>query len=395
MKKNNHFFVFALFAAFLFSAGATNCKAETADTLILARNAVELADTHDRYVLVKVTSNNPVKLKSKSSWLKAEVIDHKGRTKIKISADSDNTSPRERRGMIFVYAGSEKQIIDVVQGKSGDYWKEGDVLMLREHKRGKGVAVVLSGDGFDSGDLRKGGKYETECRDLVDTYLFTTPIYEDFEDLFDVYVAMSESHERGVERGTDNAFGSRHCDFDAAARKITSYGIPENRAWIFIGNGMIGGYALFEHRAGIYSTEEPNKAYWMAHEFGGHGFALLADEYVSDCNYMGGPRELRRMQDKLDWCMNVADTDDLTKVPWKDFIGRTGYENVGAYKGGFYCAEGVWRPEEYSIMVHGNGKRAYFNSMSRWLIYKKIHELASLDFSFETFLEYDKKFIRK
>jgi len=390
--KKNQFIVLTLALLSLFPFAT---KAETPDTLTLARNAVELADTHDRYVLVKVTANNPVALKTKVSWLKAELINDRGRQKIKIYSTSDNTANTERRGIVFVYSGGEHQIIDVVQGRAGNYWKEGDVLMLRKHKRGNGVAITFSGDGFDSGDLRRGGSYESECRDLTDNYLFTTPIFEDFEDLFDVYVPMSESHERGVERGTDNAFGSRHCNFDRAADKITAYGIPKERAWIFIGNGMIGGYALFEHRAGIYSTEEPNKEYWMAHEFGGHGFTLLADEYVSDCNYMGGPAELQRMQKNQNWCMNVAATDDLTKVPWKDFIGKKGYENVGAYKGGFYCAEGVWRPEDYSIMVQGkHNQRPYFNSMSRWLIYKKIHELAGVDFSFDTFLQYDKKFVK-
>jgi hypothetical protein len=397
MYKINSIFRFIIFAAALMLTGASVSNAQTgADTLTVARNSVLLADESSRYAVVKLTANRPWKA-SAPSWLRVEPSKGEvGETKIRIYSKKDNLSAADRKGLITIKAGRAQQTVELVQGAKGDFWRDGDILMLRRHTRGNGVAVALSGDGFDAGDLRRGGFFESECRDLVDTYMFTNPVFKDFEDLFDVYVLMSESHERSVLRGADNAFGSgSHMDFDAAARRVTEAGIPENRAWIFMGNGQIGGYALFEHRAGIYSTEEPSKTYWMAHEFVGHGFTLLADEYVSDCDYMGGPAELRRMQ-QHGLCLNVAATDSLTETPWKDFVGRPGYEAVGAYKGGFYCAEGVWRPEDYSIMVYGrnDGNPPYYNAQSRWLIYKKIHELAGVDFSFDSFLDYDKQFIR-
>jgi hypothetical protein len=40
-----------------------------------------------------------------------------------------------------------------------------------------------------------------------------------------------------------------------------------------------------------------------------------------------------------------------------------------------------------------NGAEIYYNAMSRWLIYKKIHEEAGLEYSFGAFLQYDRKFV--
>ncbi|MDR1859516.1 MAG: hypothetical protein LBR06_01165 [Bacteroidales bacterium] len=370
-------------------------KAESVDSLALSRLSVELAGERGRYVIVRTGCRQDVRLKVSASWLLAETLQRDDEVIIKLSSKNDNASGKERTGTVTVTHGSQKQRISVIQCNKGDCMRDGDIVMLRQHTRGNGVAVVISGDGFDCGDLKKGGYYESECRNLVDTYMFTNPIFADFEELFDVYMLACESHERGVLKGTDNTFGSGGpVDFDKAAQTITAYGIPENRAWIFMGNGQIGGYALFEHRAGIYSTLEPNKPYWMAHEFVGHGFTLLADEYVSDCDYMGGPAGLVELQ-KNGWCMNVAPTSEPEKVPWKDFIGRRGYGQVGLYQGGHYCAEGIWRPEDYSIMVgaRNDGKPPYYNAQSRWLIYKKIHELAGIEHSFESFIEYDKKFL--
>jgi hypothetical protein len=127
----------------------------------------------------------------------------------------------------------------------------------------------------------------------------------------------------------------------------------------------------------------------MIHEFTGHAFAGLADEYDADCSW--SVEDLSYYQ-STGRCLNVSATNDLTKVPWKDFIGRDGYnQEVGAYEGAWLCDKGFWRPEYTSTMREN--PNMYYNAPSRWLIYKKLHEEAALPFSFGTFLQYDRKFI--
>jgi hypothetical protein len=245
--------------------------------------------------------------------------------------------------------------------------------------------------------MKKNGWWESKTRELVDKYFFVNPIIKDLKDLFDVHVYMAESPERGVYAENNNRFGSGQpkINFDSAMtlikqataiRKVPD--ITPGFSTIFIGNGMIGGYAWFEYRMGVYSTDEPPSIYWMAHEFVGHGFAGLADEYGGDGTYMSKKR-LHHYQSQGK-CLNVSDTDDLSKVPWKDFIGRKGYEEVGAFQGGFYDDKNVWRPENHSVMVGWTSEQdvsgPHYNAMSRWMIYREILTQANLPCTFDDFL---------
>jgi hypothetical protein len=242
---------------------------------------------------------------------------------------------------------------------------------------------------------------------------------------------MAESAESGTTPpNPNNAFDSGKSNgpnFDKAVSRINNHSTfknagrrcPDQIAIVFMGNGMIGGYAYFHIRAGIYSTDERPSIYWSAHEFVGHGFSGLADEYSSDCNYMGGPSALKNEQNKgngrglnVSWTTDtnlywtaeggtttsIAESNGNPCVPWKQFINHpqyTGSNAVGFHEGGWYCSTGVWKPESHSVMVNwngvwGNGMNAkYYNAQSRWIIYKKIHDLAGLSRTFDDFVAYD------
>jgi len=288
-------------------------------------------------------------------------------------------------------------------------WYHKDYTLLHEHTVGKGVIVCIVGDGFARKDNVKGGKWETTCRSLTDK-LLENPIIRDFKDCFDVYMVVAESPKSGINK--DNFFnsgGNGGADFEKA-NVFTTECIPGlaarfDRSFIFVGNGMIGGFANFGWPmgycgSGVYSTDEAIGGYWMAHEFVGHAFASLADEYAAPSDwgehYYGGADTLLEMQDG-GICFNCSATDDPEQCPWADFIGRPGYEEVGLFEGGFGDPEGIWRPEEWTIMVdnrYGNeGDEAlYYNAPSRWIIYQTIHKRAGLEYSFESFLEYDKAY---
>jgi hypothetical protein len=203
---------------------------------------------------------------------------------------------------------------------------------------------------------------------------------------------MAVSPVSGVASGTNNVFGILDGDIWIASKKAMDFmdtvGVPAGSAFIFMGNGQVGGYAIFEYRCGIYSYVEVSDQYWMAHELVGHAFAGLGDEYVSDCSWTLD--DLNYYQ-SLGICYNISSTGNLNTIPWRDFIGRAGYSPVGAYEGAWMCDTGFWRSEEDSVMAED--KEPNYNAMSRWLIYKKIHEEAGLEFNFSTFLQYDRNFI--
>jgi hypothetical protein len=364
-------------------------------------DTIDLSDM-GKYRIYKIAASSAWTATANDDWASVSPANGSaGITKVKISA-IENTGAERNNDIIFTMTGKRKTI-PLRQGAKGNYWNDGDVLTLYSHTRGKGVPIVLIGDGFDRQDMKKGGWWETKTRELVDNYFFKNPIVKDFKDLFDVHVYMAESPEQGVYSEHHNRFGSGQPEnnFDSAMtlinqttviRKVPN--IEPGFSTIFIGNGMVGGYAWFEYRMGVYSTAEPPSIYWMSHEFVGHAFSGLADEYGGDGTYMSkADLHLYQSQGK---CLNVADTDDLSKVPWKDFIGRKGYEELGAFQGAFYDNKNAWRPEDHSVMVGWTPEQdvsgPYYNAMSRWMIYREILTQADIPCTFSDFLEFDKQY---
>jgi hypothetical protein len=356
---------------------------------------------------------------SAADWLKLTPSSGgAGTYMLAVSAD-EQTADAERTANFTISAGEKTKEVPVTQGKAGNYWDDNKVIQVRTHTVGNGVAMVVIGDGFDREDLKKGGWYETQATTLMEDWVLNCAIFKDHKEYFDVYIYMAESNERGVFSQMDNRYGSGKPDirFGDAMNDINKSTVigkhcPEEVAFVFMGNGMIGGYAYFEMRAGIYSTAEGFSFGWSAHEFVGHAFSGLADEYVSNPGYMGGVEGLKAYQDKgngicldcswstdtsLYWTSNGGSTTDKAAsngnpvVPWKTFLGRPGYEEVCFYEGGFYESKNIWRPEVQSVMIDHIGYWNYPNAVSRWIIYKKIHDLAgdSNTFNFEKFLDYD------
>jgi hypothetical protein len=265
--------------------------------------------------------------------------------------------------------------------ESGDYWEHKSSFKLWEHKEGygHGVKIVIVGESFSREDNKNDGVYETWCKKMA-SKLLTNPIIKNFRNYIDIYVAVAQSPVSGINGQTPGFFGTTTTveTHFGAADAFTVEAIPElagtlNRSYILIANGMMGGWANFGQPAGNSGSAWWSTAmaegrdgigiYWMMHEFVGHGFTSLADEYAGASNTYLFSWQRSGMVN------NVSNTDDLTKVPWKRFIGLEGYEEVGAY----LIEPGIWKPEAYSIMVDDT-RGFYYNAQSRWLIYKHIYD---------------------
>ena len=132
----------------------------------------------------------------------------------------------------------------------------------------------------------------------------------------------------------------------------------------------------------------------VVHEFGGHGFARLGDEYWNVLGYDSSPVTGHTWP--VPYCLNVA--SDPAAAPWKeellerldDLIGRDSrYGRIGVYQGaGGSSLFGRWRSEKISCMMDN---RYYFSAWQRYLITRRIFTLSGdLDsFSFENWLAKD------
>jgi hypothetical protein len=302
----------------------------------------------------------------------------------------------------------------------GAYWEHGTSFKLWEHKEGygHGVKIVIVGESFSREDNENDGVYETWCKKMA-LRLLKNHIICNFRNYIDIYAVVAESPVSVINEATPGFFGTTTkvgTNFDKA-NAFTVEAIPElagvlNRSYILIAHGMMGGWANFGWPAGNsgsawWSTamadgrDNDMSTYWMMHEFIGHGFASLADEYP------GATGSYDISWQRSGMVCNVSNTNDPAKLPWRRFVGLAGYEEVGA----FPVESGVWKPEPHSIMVD-DSQGFYYNAQSRWLIYKHIYDCSKFFDNqsgnstdkpkkydpdeeaalFEAFLEFDKRY---
>ena len=128
------------------------------------------------------------------------------------------------------------------------------------------------------------------------------------------------------------------------------------------------------------------------HEFGGHGFSRLSDEYWYGTSYSTGTYVTGH-----DWPvpmgLNISGTYD--KVPWQEelldrqaeLVARDDhYSRVGRFQGGDVMICNRWRCEKISCMIDN---RQYFSAWQRCLIVKRIMSLAGETFSIDDFFAKD------
>ena len=128
------------------------------------------------------------------------------------------------------------------------------------------------------------------------------------------------------------------------------------------------------------------------HEFGGHGYGRLTDEYWSTSSE-SAPGAVNGHAWSVPYSLNVSGYYD--SAPWKeDLLDRwdewveinPDYERIGLYQGGKTSMYYRWRSEKTSCMIDN---RPYFNLWSRILIVRRIMEKTGLTFNMDDFISKD------
>lgn len=130
----------------------------------------------------------------------------------------------------------------------------------------------------------------------------------------------------------------------------------------------------------------------VIHEFGGHCFSRLADEYWHN-TYLREPMAVYGQDWQVPIALNVSDTYEHPR--WQeDLLDRQSelvardphYGRIGIYQGGDTYLNYRWRSEKISCMIDN---RPYFSAWQRILIVRRIMSLAGETFSLEDFLATD------
>ena len=336
---------------------------------------------------------------------------------------TSNNGITTREGIIRVYSNSGIiiDIIEVTQPSVPEgFYQESEIVKLQSAAVGKGVNIVLMGDGYTLKDMEKEtGKYERDMRDAVEAFFSVYP-YTEYRNYFNVYMIVAISKEEGISVKTPRQFVnttfSAIWDGEGSTYVNCSYDMVER--YLFCIDELLSvnhhdltvimpvNANIFAGTTYMYSDENDSNDYGngfamcicpvgsgfkniVVHEAGGHGFAKVADEYINYPNETIPEKSVASVKEskKYGWYENVDYYGELLQTSWKGFAGQAKYSMVGAFEGAHYYGKGIWRPELNSCM---NNNIPYFNAPTRWAQVRRIYKLAGIDYSFSQFLQQDK-----
>lgn len=299
--------------------------------------------------------------------------------------------------------------------QSSDYSQDGKVSQLNIASQGKGIPIVIMGDGFVDKEIAD-GSYSRTMNQAME-HLFSEEPIKSLREYFNVYQVAAVSKRNIFDGTSSTVFGTvpdhqtMGIDVDASqvmkyVKKVEEIDSIHALAVVIMNMNINKGvtYMMASNKISDYSysialcpvidslKSEMFRSV-LVHEAVGHGFAKLADEYVRSTEGSATDddiKELKERHEKYGWFLNVDSEKDSTKVLWTKFIYDAEFSNekIGTYEGGYTFFKGVYRPSEESMMRSND---APFNAPSRQVIYNKVMKMA-LDRTptYQEFVEFDK-----
>ena len=291
------------------------------------------------------------------------------------------------------------------------YYVDGSLLKIKTAPATDSpVVIVIMPDGFTRNELSEGGVFEQRARQACDALFEYEPI-KSLKDYIEVNIRFYASYESGVSlpnRKVNTYFGVNRsydqylaydCNIPVVYQCLeTVPGKHTNKIALILVNetkDMAVSYFGFWEDGSVSSfciipafcPEEKDFRYCVLHECAGHCIGGLTDEYVTfDDEIPEEERAQRGKMQKAGLYQNISFSKE--NAPWNKFIGLEGYENVSYFEGADQWSKGIYRSEENSIM---RTRIMYFNAISRENIYKRIMTLTGNSYTWENFLEFDKK----
>ncbi len=286
---------------------------------------------------------------------------------------------------------------------SSDYSLDGHVNLIQKATKGDGVNLIITGDAFSDKDQDLFIRYANLAKDAI----FSEEPYTRMKDRFNVYAinAVSENGNVGGSTRflTDFMGGSKiqgdisHI-FAFIMERLPEIDLNKAPICIIVNDIRHAGYCNWwsSNKAMCFvpfCNDDASFSGTLLHEFGGHAFGKLLDEY----NY-SGTIPSSTVNERNSWrdfaygfYANVDYTNDPSVVQWSHFLSDERYSGVvGIYEGADTYQYGAYRPSEESIMRHDKGG---FNAPSREAIYYKIMKFSEGDqweYDYETFVAFDK-----
>lgn len=310
--------------------------------------------------------------------------------------------------------------------------------IMQQAEQGKGIDLVVVGDGFTIEDLQPGGCWEAAL-DTETKYLWHWEPLKSFRDHFNVYAVPSfydgPDMCGGIAKGdtiftplgnnyTTNLSPQRinpekvfRFAYENTPVKVDK-GTPHDMFVLLVINTDQGwgGWCTsdwYVDRPGWGQGLVPVGIFYrflygsFTHELIGHAIGRFADEYLQSGKenlpfpegHFGTQWYLDNQKKKgitlnVTFSENPDDTLRFVNRNWAWMV-KNNYRGVGTYEGAVHHGKNIWRATWNSTMKGGGrfGNYNYINPVQRELIVRRIYELSGrgAEYSFEKFLEYDKR----
>lgn len=410
-----------LFIAILFACGCSkndsSQQSHSQPQITLFRTSIQFDGAGGENTL-EVESNAAwsasLPVAANSSWLAFSPNGAgSGKTTVRVTASANNTG-NSRSATISFVNGSLARSLTVTQAASRpeNTYSDGEVVKLQSASTatGRGIELVVMGDGYTISDMAKGGggKYETDMRAAAEHFFSTYP-FDVNRGRFNVWMVVAISNESGIgvsnpAVAVDNKFksvweGGESTGIDSDATIVDRYAsIAASHAGKYFSELTVIMPINANITAGTCEMRFDGFSYAMCpvgplfknivvHESGGHGFAKLGDEYAYNETIPANAIEyVRSSKAQYGFYANLDFSSDITRTSWSGFAGNPKYSMVATFEGGYTYRRGIWRPEQNSSMGDG---ALYFNAPSRWAQVKRMYELEGTSYTFEQFLADD------
>lgn len=225
------------------------------------------------------------------------------------------------------------------------------------------VDIVILPEGYTADEMPQ---FEQHCQNLVNVFSQEEPFASHIDD-FNFRAVLAPSEESGVDipashiwkRTILNAhFYTFYIDRYCTTRsyfsvKDVAANAPYDQIYILVNSSEYGGGGFYNFYS-MSTAGNMSSSSVIIHEFG-HAFAGLADEYEEPDN----PLALLYNLNVEPWEPNITSLVDFDSK-WADLVAPDTpiptpenyqyYNTVGAFEGGGYLTQGMYRPQQHCMM---------------------------------------------
>lgn len=357
---------------------------------------------------------------SMPDWCSLSQTNGSKKTELTLTIDEMPKGTTEGRTGEIVFKLKDKYYTTKCTVNQYDYqYGEDEIVTLQKATQGNngGINLVFLGDGYNAKDIAEGNYLKT-IEEQVERFFAIEP-YTTYRNYFNVHTAIPVSLESGI--GTVNTIRytkfettftggvGLQCDYDAVFNyalripSVTRANLNQTLIVMTPNTTDYGGICnMWSDGSAIAFCPVSSDAYpydargIIQHEAGGHGFGKFGDEYIyhnsfiTFCGCMCCKHVSEFNGAKANgWYDNLSLTGKMHEVPWSHLIFDDRYsDRVDIYEGGFMHSRGVFRSEQTSCM---NNNIPYYSTICRESIVKRIKKYAGETYSFEEFVQKDKK----